>query len=317
MIPPDLQENIYDEDRVKDTRSGGILLHFVSPTATDFPMHLIRLNRSVFKLHRNVWPVKFHYGLDKQFLKENVRPNSEINKSRASDFSCCSACGKKDVDVLLDLECLHCMKPCHPTCCRKMDHEDIDVAKWLLGKHTTHNQLRPAVVVCRKCDGERLAPNQCSCRVHSHFNETKQEVGVLRKKPSVHLFGGDVVKCMKCRNPCHAVCAKWLPDRRRKSPFHRMPYCLGCEHKASKDALSEKNIRAQIREIKRLVDLRTKDNMFHPGDRVSNVVLGEPFSVPEIDEMVEESVEEFNRVRRKVPPVNLVQLCKFMNPEIS
>ena len=99
----------------------------------------------------------------------------------------------------------------------------------------------PAVVVCRKCDSERLAPNQCSCRVHSHFNKTKKEVGVLCKKPSVDLFGGDVVKCMKCQNPCHAACAKWLPDRRRKSPFHRLPYCLGCEHQANKEALLETN----------------------------------------------------------------------------
>jgi len=79
MVPVDLQNKIYYANKGNDTLACGIYLHFVSETTTQFPMHLIRLNQSVYKLHSNVWPVKFKYGLDEEFLKSNVRTNSDMN----------------------------------------------------------------------------------------------------------------------------------------------------------------------------------------------------------------------------------------------
>ena len=45
--------------------------------------------------------------------------------------------------------------------------------------------------------------------------------------------------------------------------------------------------------------------------------LGVPFSVGEIEAHVEEENAEFDCVHHKVPPVNSVQMYKFLNPPKS
>ena len=226
LLPDDLYEHRF---RIKFEEvdhdgyvNGACYLHYVNYSNYKEPMMLVQQMQSFSKLYN--WPANFEYGIDQETLSA-LTPLPSKEQSSDSDVTfICGSCQKSDNQVHPDLKCLYCLQPCHVKCCRYLDDEDTNCARWLLG--LTH----PKIVVCESCDNERVAPNLCQCRRSSKYDSDKDIVGVLCKSPHKHFFGGKILKCIGCGETSHSTCVKWVPDKRKKSPFLHAPFCLSCDH---------------------------------------------------------------------------------------
>ena len=110
-LPQDLFEKIFDQlepGSEKSVCKGGVYLHYLTQSATDYPMHLVRLKKPVHTLHNMVWPVKFIYGLPEKFVNHKVNANESIeNWSVLRTKIICGSCEEKDNGILLDLQCIY------------------------------------------------------------------------------------------------------------------------------------------------------------------------------------------------------------------
>ena len=97
-LPQDLFKKTFDQlgpgSSEKSVCKGGVYLHYLTPSATDYPMHLVRLKKPVHTLHNMVWPVKFIYVLPEEFVKHKVNANESIEKwSVLKTKLICGSCG--------------------------------------------------------------------------------------------------------------------------------------------------------------------------------------------------------------------------------